>query len=152
MSDAEGDSTMRSSPDLAPADEMFPDEKDGPSTPQGSAAIASSLDPASEMSPPDSQGPTNLVGVPRDDNLATMTGSPSTINANGKRVFTEGVKVDQATGYTWERQEDEPGYEWMNKRAQEEMVRALDQIVDKGSMIKLRYGDPLDPTIPLKRR
>ncbi|KAF2189673.1 hypothetical protein K469DRAFT_723600 [Zopfia rhizophila CBS 207.26] len=161
MSDADGDSQMHSSPELEADDEMFPDEAGGPSTPRNAAAF--SLEPASELSPPNSQGPSHLAS--RDESVSTaLSGSPSTLNANGKRVHPSGlptatsslassnIHVDEETGYTWAKQEDQPGYEWKNPRAREEESRALDQIIDKGAMIKLRYGDPLDPNVPMKRR
>jgi hypothetical protein len=159
--DIDGDSTMHSSPELEADDEMFPDEAGGPSTPTNPSAF--SLNVASELSPPGSQGPAQLA--PQTETAAAPGAIASTtVNENGKRAYpstaqamaTEtqqiGVQVDRATGYTWDRQEDEPGYDWMNKRAQEEAARAYDGIIDKGSMIKLRYGDPLDASVPAKRR
>ncbi|KAF2653871.1 hypothetical protein K491DRAFT_497758 [Lophiostoma macrostomum CBS 122681] len=153
MSDADGDSTMHSSPELGADDEMFPDEA-GPSTPRNAATYA--LDPASELSPPNSQGPSNL---PRDDTFsAALSGSPS-LNQNGKRVLaptstglSQNAHTDAETGYQWSKPEDQPGWEWKNTRAREDEARSLDQIVGLGSMIRTRYGDPLDPTVPAKRR
>ncbi|KAF2691257.1 hypothetical protein K458DRAFT_288676 [Lentithecium fluviatile CBS 122367] len=155
--DADGDSTMNSSPELDAEDEMFPDE--GPSTPRNAASFA--LDPTSELSPPNSQsGPSTLT---RNDSTA-FTNSPSMVNANGKRTRIEGAPgtgsgsagaeagarhTDNATGYQWSKQEDQPGYEWKNTRAKEDELRALDQIVDKSSQIKTRYGDPLKPSVPM---
>jgi hypothetical protein len=62
-------------------------------------------------------------------------GGISKFAAQGK-----GEHVHKATGYAWDRVEDEPGYIWMNKRAMEEGHRAWDVIVDKGSMIKSEFG------------
>ncbi|KAF2472101.1 uncharacterized protein BDR25DRAFT_259491 [Lindgomyces ingoldianus] len=159
MSDADGDSTMHSSPELEIADdEMFPDEAAGPSTPRNPPAF--SLDPPSELSPPNSQGPSQLAG--RDESfVAALARTPSTsLNANGKRVrsavMTAGVadstQVDPETGYCWTKQEEQPGWEWKNTRAREDESRALEHIQDKGSMIKTKYGDPLDASVPVKRR
>ena len=145
MSDADGDSTMQSSPELAADDEMFPDEA-GPSTPRNAASF--SLDPASELSPPNSQGgPSN---VPRDESFpAALAGTPTALNANGKRIRasaaltsavgsgnSSAVQTDAVTGYQWSKAEDQPGYEWKNTRAREDEARAMEQIVDRASQIK----------------
>ncbi|OCK85947.1 hypothetical protein K432DRAFT_377197 [Lepidopterella palustris CBS 459.81] len=151
---------MHSSPELDDNDEMFPDEADGPSTPTN--AIAGFAIPSSDLSPPDSQGPAHLGGGSRDDPFV-FAGSPSTLNANGKRMYPvaatgmstsagmptsvqaqTGQYVHKPTGYTWDKPEDEPGYSWLNKKAVEEYSRAMDQIVDKGSMIGNKYGDPME--------
>jgi hypothetical protein len=137
MADAEGDSTMHSSPELGADDEMFPDEA-GPSTPRNAATHA--LDPASELSPPNSQGPSTL---PRDDNFsAALSGSPS-LNQNGKRVLapvstgqSQSLHTDPETGYQWSKPEEQPGWEWKNNRAREDEARSLDQITEKGAMIR----------------
>ncbi|KAF2018768.1 hypothetical protein BU24DRAFT_447401 [Aaosphaeria arxii CBS 175.79] len=159
MSDIDGDSTMHSSPELEAIeddDNMFPDEQDGPSTPRNTASALAGRD--SELSPPDSQGPANL---PLEGNLpAAFSATPSNLNANGKRVHSSAapsatgdqVHIDPDTGYQWVKQEDQPGWDWKNSRAREEELRALDTILDKGGMIKTRYGDPLDASIPARRR
>lgn len=144
--DVDGDSTMHSSPDLEADDDddLFPG--DGPSTPRNAASFA--LGPTSELSPPNSQG-----RLPAESLSALAGGAPSMINANGKRAHpssvanaapaggagdkTSGpVQTDPATGYQWSSAEDAPGYEWRSNRAREEEARALDAVVDKGSMIK----------------
>lgn len=136
-SDNEGDSTMHSSAD---EDEMFPDEalSNNPATPMN--ASIQHLASASELSPPNSQGGPAL---PRD--TSTLSG---TVNANGKRplslaqqtaAMTAGAHTDADTGYSWTRQEDQPGWEWKNTRAREEESRALDSIVDQGAQIKRTY-------------
>lgn len=140
---------MHSSPELDPEDEMFPDEAGGPSTPTNAATFA--LDPSSELSPPNSQGPSQ---VREDPFAAAYSGSPSTLNANGKRVHpttaatlptsapsSTGQYVHKASGYTWDKPEDEPGYDWLNKRAQEEHARAWESIVDKASMIRSKCSN-----------
>ena len=135
--DGDGDSTMHSSPDLdANDDEMFPDEA-LPATPRNPASFA--LDPTAELSPPNSQGPVNL---PRGDGLTT-TGA-SRVNANGTRPLSLNTQAtganelhhDAETGYSWSRQEDQPGFAWKNPRTKDEEHRALDQIVDKHLQIK----------------
>jgi hypothetical protein len=158
---------MHSSPSLSlDDDEMFPDESQGPSTPTHPSFPV----PSSELSPPNSQGPSLHPNYAATDSdvLATFA-TPSTLNENGKRVLGggglgvgggngvvgggargggiskfaaqgKGEHVHKATGYAWDRVEDEPGYIWMNKRAMEEGHRAWDVIVDKGSMIKSEFG------------
>jgi hypothetical protein len=154
--DVDGDSNMHSSPELDAEDEMFPDEAGpdaaGPSTPRNAAAYSL---PPSELSPPNSQGG---VPLPRDESFLTNAGSPSALNANGKRVYGAGggvgasgggvvlsaaeggnVHEDKETGYQWVKTEEQPGYEWKNNRAKEEEIRTLEQIVDKSQMIKSRF-------------
>jgi len=40
--------------------------------------------------------------------------------------------------------DEAPGRMWLGKKAQEEMERALEGVVEKEYMIKKRYGDPMD--------
>ncbi|CAI6250187.1 unnamed protein product [Periconia digitata] len=156
MSDIDGDSTMHSSPEFAANDdEMFPDE--APSTPKTAATFA--LDPASELSPPNSQGGPSA-------STAAVSSSSDILNSNGKRnlppsasgeaaatVMSSSVprtwQTDPTTGYRWFKAEDQPGYEWMNNRAREDALRALNEIVDRESQIKRKYGDPLKADIPM---
>lgn len=162
---------MHSSPDMAADDdEMFPDEA-LPSTPRNPASHA--VGAGSELSPPNSQGPANLL---RGDSFTATIAS--NVNENGKRPLSlnpasnstsndAGVThQDPETGYQWTKAEDQPGFEWKNQRAREDEMRALDQIIDKGSQIKsgcqfsitketpltriARYGDPLDESVPAR--
>lgn len=132
--DIDGDSTMHSSAD---EDEMFPDEAlpNNPATPLHTSVSNMA---ASELSPPNSQGPATT----RDSSTLS-----STVNANGKRPLSlaqaatttaagQGTHTDAETGYTWSKQEDQPGWEWKSTRAREEEIRALEVIVDQGSQIK----------------
>ncbi|KAF2833110.1 hypothetical protein CC86DRAFT_365085 [Ophiobolus disseminans] len=148
MSDVDGDSQMHSS-----EDEMFPDEAlpNNPATPMN--ASLHTLANASELSPPDSQGGPSQ---PRD--TSTLS---STVNANGKRPLslaqmapgtTPGTHLDTDTGYTWTKTEDQPAWEWRSSRARDEENRALDTIVDLNHQIKLKYGDPLDASVPAKSK
>ncbi|KAF2791152.1 hypothetical protein K505DRAFT_310041 [Melanomma pulvis-pyrius CBS 109.77] len=165
MSDVDGDSNMHSSPELDAEDEMFPDEASGPagpSTPRNAASFSTGIGPTSELSPPNSQG----GHLPRDDSFsATFSGSPSALNANGKRVYgtvptsstagggeSANLHEDKETGYQWAKAEEQPGWDWNNTKARDEEKRALDQIVDKNFMIRTRYGDTLDPSVPAKKR
>jgi len=73
------------------------------------------------------------------------------------------VQTHKDSGYQWSRAEDEPGYAWRNKKAIDEMGRALDGLVHKDlavrgkstirainrrdadfSDLSGRYGDPLE--------
>lgn len=40
------------------------------------------------------------------------------------------------SGYTWREQEQEPGYAWTSKKAQDEYKRAADQMVHKESAVR----------------
>ena len=132
-------------------DDLFPG--DGPSTPRNAASYALA---SAELSPPNSQGRFQE----ESSNASALAGgaeSLSIINENGKRAHpssvannaattttTSGasdkkagpVQMDLATGYRWTSVEDAPGYEWKSNRAREEESRALDMVIDKGSMIK----------------
>lgn len=45
-------------------------------------------------------------------------------NSNGSGNQQHKVQTHAATGYSWSRQEDAPGYAWQNRKAQEEANRA----------------------------
>lgn len=119
--------------------------------------------PTSELSPPDSreQSTSNIrtISPPPNPNMA----GNEELNANGKRSFevatgsptsagatsTSGSKGNKPknkhhAGYTWDKEEDAPGYAWSNEKAQNEAARALSQIFDLDLQIKGRYGDVLD--------
>jgi hypothetical protein len=137
-------------------------DSESPTTPP-----ANILPPSSELSPPNSQGPIpsrmhNTEPIPfspLSGNSAKMAPSHA-LNANGKRNWKEnggkGVlkgegktvgcggqegeqHVQQETGYTWTRDEDAPGYAWMNAKSREDAQRAYGQIVDKERMIKSMF-------------
>lgn len=166
MSDADGDSTMHSSPSLPEDDEMFPDEA-LPHTPAlaGSTHTIHNSTIASDLSPPNSQTtqqqssslahgvnengkrPLSLAGQQNAGGSASSGVGSSSLTGSGS-----GVHTDAETGYTWSKSEDQPGYEWKNTRAREEENRALETIIDKGLQIKTRYGDPLDPSVPAKAK
>ncbi|KAH6860871.1 hypothetical protein BKA58DRAFT_41096 [Alternaria rosae] len=149
MSDRDGDSTMQSSPaNIASDDEMFPDEAlpNNPATP-----LNANLAGVNEISPPNSQSTTReTLGVNSNGKRPLSGGMAQAATSNG--AGGSGTHQDAETGYQWSKQEDQPGYEWKNTRAREEEARALDNIVDKGSMIRSRYGDPLDASIPSKTK
>ncbi|KAG9186480.1 hypothetical protein G6011_09588 [Alternaria panax] len=148
-SDRDGDSTMHSSPaNAASDDEMFPDEAlpNDPAIPHNS-----NLTGVTEISPPNSQPTTReTLGVNSNGKRPLSTGMAQAATSSGTGGI--GTHQDAETGYRWSKQEDQPGFEWKNTRAREEEARALDSIVDKGNMVRLRYGDPLDPSIPAKTK
>ncbi|KAF1835472.1 hypothetical protein BDW02DRAFT_567933 [Decorospora gaudefroyi] len=153
MSDRDGDSTMHSSPANASDDEMFPDEAlpNNPTTPHNSNLPTT----ANELSPPNSQSQarepaSSSLGVNSNGKRPLSTGmtQPTTTNTPGGA----GPYQDAETGYQWSKQEHQPGWEWKNTRAREEEARALDNIIDKGHMIRLRYGDPLDASVAAKTK
>ncbi|OQO12384.1 hypothetical protein B0A48_03026 [Cryoendolithus antarcticus] len=85
-------------------------------------------------------------------------------NSNGKRPHTNisngddtasapppprlnadfAVKTHAASGYRWDRLEDEPGYGWKSKKAQDEMARAWEGLVHKECRVGAKYGDPIE--------
>ena len=44
-------------------------------------------------------------------------------------------KVHERSGYVWEREEDAPGYIWLNKKAQDEYHRAAEALVHREFMV-----------------
>lgn len=80
--------------------------------------------------------------------------------ANGKARQDQPSKTHQVSGYSWIRAEDEPGYQWSNKKAQDEYTRAWETLQHKDAMVKSecqwlwdmdirltatdRYGDPFE--------
>ncbi|KAK4634913.1 hypothetical protein CLAFUW4_02141 [Fulvia fulva] len=115
------------------------------------------------LSPPDSQHRT----MPAPTTASTSASSTSIANSNGKRpiqTISNGnddmdelaamangkarqdmpVRTHQASGFQWQRAEDEPGYGWLNKKAVDEFSRVAETLQHKDSMIKNRYGDPFE--------
>ncbi|KAL9092280.1 MAG: hypothetical protein Q9165_004454 [Trypethelium subeluteriae] len=162
--DPDGDSHMASSPepDLDPDDDMFPESNLDPPAPSTPRQSASYLPTASELSPPNSQsrnlgtGATTSLGITTAQVVLDMAGASGSTNGVGTSGSTTNprtggstavaagqVKVHEPTGYQWVRPEDEPGYAWKNRKAQEEALKALDQVVDKERMIGAKFGDLL---------
>jgi hypothetical protein len=110
--------------------------------------------PPTTLSPAESQTTLNMPTAASGANLA---------NSNGKRphgALLNGGEEDEAvesmpntarsnapvqthasSGYRWSRPEDEPGYSWRNKKAMDEMGRALDGLVHKDLDVR---GELLD--------
>ncbi|CAK4031568.1 Hypothetical predicted protein [Lecanosticta acicola] len=114
---------------------------------------------SSILSPPDSQH--------RERTMPTSASGSSIANSNGKRpiqTISNGnddveelaamangkarqempTKTHAASGYTWIRAEDEPGYSWRNKNALDEATRAWDSMQHRDRMVKNKYGDPFE--------
>ncbi|KAI9700186.1 MAG: hypothetical protein M1820_006854 [Bogoriella megaspora] len=161
--DADGDSHMASSPELEPEaaaddDEMFVeptlDTSATPSTPRQTAH----LPPTNELSPPNSSHrvshhpqPSKTLpgqGILDFSSSSSSTGfgirnSSNTVSKLGPPMNKGEVRVHEPSGYKWTRLEDEPGYAWKNRKAQEEHNKALESIVGKEAMVGMRYGDLL---------
>lgn len=155
MADHDGDSQMLSSASSASS----------PSTPpitqQPTAHPTSST-----LSPPDSQHrsnsnalanangkrPLNTIsnGPEDDDDLVVMSSGPAQApsqaqsqgqsQANLQLAPEFPTQTHAASGYTWNRKEDEPGYAWANKKAVDEYHRAWDGMVQKDHMVKGEYA------------
>ncbi|KAF2234636.1 hypothetical protein EV356DRAFT_515020 [Viridothelium virens] len=162
--DPDGDSHMASSPepDLDGDDDMFPESNLDPPAPSTPRQSSSYLPPVSELSPPNSQsrnfatGSTtstgntaaqvvfDMAGGSGSTNGVGASGSTTNPRAGGSTTVAAGqIKVHEPTGYQWIRQEEEPGYAWKNRKAQEEAMKMLDQVVDKERMIGAKFGDLL---------
>lgn len=133
---ADHDSQMLSSPSDSDADNT-----------QTPIAQASSV-----LSPPDSQ-----QRATRSSNMPTAASSSAVANANGKRplnTISNGVedgengarpmdqprrefptKTHAASGYKWDRSEDEPGFAWLSKKARDEFERAMGGMAHRESMV-----------------
>jgi hypothetical protein len=145
--DYEGDSHMLSSSESSPEVE----------TPQKQVTV----DPTT-LSPPASQArgsmssgattttafgansngkrPLNTISNEIDDEREEL----DTMANNTKQRQDFPTKTHNRSGYTWSRSEDEPGFSWLNGKAQDEAARAWETLVHKEAMVKNRYGDIFD--------
>lgn len=75
--------------------------------------------------------PINTIsnGADESEHLAAM-------HANGKPRQEFPTKTHERSGYTWSREEDAPGYAWLNKKAMDEAHRAWDSLVHKEFMVR----------------
>ena len=68
---------------------------------------------------------------------------PTPTSANGvpkpRQEFA--ARTHAASGYSWSREEDAPGYGWLNKKALDEGARAWEGMVHRELMVRGRYGD-----------
>lgn len=58
---------------------------------------------------------------------------------NGKARADLPVKTHAASGYTYSRPEDEPGYAWLNKKALDEYSRTWEHLQHKDCMVKSEW-------------
>lgn len=65
---------------------------------------------------------------------ARSTQTSSTAPANSSAPLGE-TREHAASGYKWNKQEDEPGYAWTNKKAVDEHNRALDALIHRDVVI-----------------
>ena len=68
------------------------------------------------------------------DSLSTVPGQKAGGSAAGLGELFQ-VKTHQESGYSWTKAEDEPGWSWKNKRAQDEAKRAWEGLVMKDKRI-----------------
>ncbi|KAF2842473.1 hypothetical protein M501DRAFT_998788 [Patellaria atrata CBS 101060] len=158
--DADGDSTMHSSPSGSPSPErMDPgaessNAEESPTTPTQSQTMRSP-----ELSPPNSQGPSTTTGRLDAFFKGFITShKPAASSVKGKSdggVQANGIgtiSTDPETGYTWDTPETAPGAAWRFKKTREDAARAWEQVIEKHAMILNRYGDPFDDSVPVNRR
>jgi hypothetical protein len=106
-------------------------------------------------SPPTTLSPAESQTTP---NMPTAASGANLANSNGKRphgALLNGAEEDESvesmpntarsnlpvqthasSGYRWSRPEDEPGYAWTNKKAVDEMGRAMDGLVHKDFAVR----------------
>ncbi|KAK5120972.1 hypothetical protein LTR85_005756 [Meristemomyces frigidus] len=135
----DGDATIAPSPILSPPDSQHHDSQHLSTTSMPAATTSANANGKRPIQ-------TISNGTEEDDDVIVMGGGPATANGGGKaRQQDNPAKTHAASGYTWARAEDEPGYAWGNKKASDEMYRAWDrEVVHKDCMIKGRYGDPFE--------
>lgn len=114
-----------------------PEDSDA-QTPQAQSTVLSPPDSQHRSAMPTSlsqnangKRPINTISNGADDSeeLAAM-------HANGKPRQEFPAKTHDRSGYTWNREEDAPGYAWLNKKALDEYHRAWDSLVHKESMVR----------------
>ena len=105
-----------------------------------------------ELSPPRSQpAPTEDITSVQQPPATSETMANGTANRSSARLATQQSRLGAATGaggdnsgfpplVGGERDMDKPGWGWKNKKAQEEMQRAWDNIIDRDFSLK-EFGD-----------
>ncbi|KAI9814469.1 MAG: hypothetical protein M1827_003325 [Pycnora praestabilis] len=127
------------SPDPSSTEEMFPSANDPP-TPTNNPLLQRYQQRA-ELSPPTSQDPVGGDAVP--DTMDHVNSNNGASGANGFQGngARPGLHSDKAKHRV---EEDQPGWIWMNKRAQEEYAKAMETLIIEPGF-KERYralGDP----------
>lgn len=130
---------MRTSSDEDESETLFPSANDPPPR----EGMASSTIFSAELSPPTSQDPpdsTEWEGF-QDENLDPIPpGAPSMARSKASEGRSRGIHGPNGNssrtlfkeGLEQSGPENEPGYGWMNAKAQEEYYKATEQVTDKG--------------------
>jgi hypothetical protein len=81
--------------------------------------------------------PLNTIsnGADETDEVLAMQASGSAAGKVAVRAEFP-TKTHERSGYQWNREEDTPGYAWMNKKALDEYHRAVDGMVHKDHMVR----------------
>ena len=120
-------------------DDLFPQSTSASNAPQTPNPPNEHLNASApgELSPPRSQGHAN------DDQQPTFNGA----NTSSRRLRSAAVGTQRTAGNAnataasvEDSREDSPGWGWKNKKAQDEMARAWDNVVDRDFSLK-EYGD-----------
>lgn len=69
-----------------------------------------------------------------------FTNSGQTANAGASRAGLQQKGVHEASGYSWDREEDAPGFAWKNRKVQEEAQRQWNVLAEKDKMITSELG------------
>ncbi|KAJ9198994.1 hypothetical protein DTO166G4_7325 [Paecilomyces variotii] len=116
--DPDGDSEMVSSPESEDLHQPSSPQPTGTRTPTNGGTHFNS-----ELSPPGSQKASEPAARP------------------GGMTFTTGSEAVDRKGDS--KTTEKPGASWMNKRAEEEYQRALENVVDRDFSLR-EFGDPFD--------
>ena len=132
MTDADGDSQMRSSSSEDEVDNMYPDADD-PATPPHDSNSSRFINPI--LSPPHTQDPPQRLETREEDPMEI---------SQGQNIFVDQAVQDQiptrSSGGQPSIEEQAPGAMWSNRKAREDTQRALEQVVDKGfNLREYRY-------------
>jgi len=132
MADNDGDSHMDSPPDLSDTEENEP--LNSLLSPPESQSQTQTLTSTSTMSNSNGKRPLNTISNGTDTLLSGETRSKTRSTPAQAQDFPP--RTHAASGYTWSRHEDEPGYAWSNKKALDERQRAWEGLVHKELMVR----------------
>jgi hypothetical protein len=144
-------------PQTPPASRRIPLPSSNISYPLSADNTQQTLLSARELSPPDSQPrvrePRTIHPSVLNPTAAAATAS-AMLNSNGKRPLIDqhasnsltGLPADRGTTGVAGGKEDEngPGSNWLSKKGQEEIHRAMEGVVDREYMLGNRYGDMIN--------
>lgn len=99
-----------------------------------------------ELSPPRSSGNAESQPQPQSRTNGFLSAPPAVdsndISEDDEAIDMKGEKSRGGTGVMGAEEKNKPGAGWKNKKAQEDMQRSWDHIVDKDFDIR-QFGDPL---------